>query len=112
MGILKKNSNLLLGMHQFLDLLVVTAAFWTAFWMRGLSLDSSVPYLFIYILSIICCHISLRLFGSYDSVRNQKFSQIFSKIIKTSLTGTTGIIFVMYLLHMDAVSRLFFRQFF
>lgn len=111
MGILKKNSNLLLGMHQFLDLLVVTAAFWTAFWMRGLSLNSSVPYLFIYILSIISCHISLRLFGSYDSVRNQKFSQIFSKIIKTSLTGTTGIIFVMYLLHMDAVSRLFLAFF-
>lgn len=111
MGILKKNSHLLLGIHQFLDLLLITAAFWAAFWTRGLSLESVVPYPFIYILSIICCHISMRLFGAYDSVRNQKFSQIFSKIIKASFTGTTGIIFIMYLLHLDAVSRLFLTFF-
>lgn len=111
MGILKKNSNFFLGLHQFFDLLLVSSAFWAALWTRGLSLDSPVPYLFIYILSIICCHISLRLFGAYDSVRNQKFSQIFAKIIQASLTGTAGIIFIMYLLHMEAVSRLFLAFF-
>ncbi|MBU1140613.1 MAG: hypothetical protein KKA76_16690, partial [Proteobacteria bacterium] len=111
MGILKKNSNLILVLHQLFDLLLITAAFWAALVTRGLSLNSPVPYLLIYILSIICCHISLRLFGTYDSVRNQKFSQIFSKIIQASLTGTAGIIFIMYLLHMEAVSRLFLAFF-
>ncbi len=108
MGILKKNSKLLLAINQIIDLLVITAAFWTALKTRGLQFDSpSVPYFFIYFISITCCHLSLRLFGIYDSLRNQKFPHVFSKIIKASITGTTGITFIMYLLHMDAVSRLF-----
>ena len=108
---LQKNSKLLVGMHQFFDLLLVTTAFWSAFWTRGLSLDSPPPYLFIYTLSLVCCHISLRLFGTYDVEKNQKCSQLASRIVKASLTGTSGIIFIMYLLHMDAVSRLFLAFF-
>jgi exopolysaccharide biosynthesis polyprenyl glycosylphosphotransferase len=108
MGILKKNSKLLLAINQTIDILIITAAFSAALKTRGLQFDSSsVPYFFIYFISITCCHLSLRLFGIYDSFRNQKFPQLFSKIIQASLTGTTAIIFIMFLLHMDAVSRLF-----
>jgi exopolysaccharide biosynthesis polyprenyl glycosylphosphotransferase len=112
MGILKKNSKLLLAINQTIDVLIITAAFWAALKTRGLEWDSStVPYFIIYFISITTCHLSLRLFGIYDSFRNQKFPQLFSKIIQASLTGTTGVIFIMFLLHMDAVSRLFLAFF-
>jgi exopolysaccharide biosynthesis polyprenyl glycosylphosphotransferase len=107
MGILKKNSQLLLTLSQLLDLLVISTAFWAASMTKGLQFDYSSPYLLIFLISLTCCHISLRLLGMYDSFRTQRFSQIFAKTIQASLTGTCGIIFIMYLLHMDAVSRLF-----
>jgi exopolysaccharide biosynthesis polyprenyl glycosylphosphotransferase len=110
-GILKKNSDILLTINQCIDILIIATAFWAAFTTRDLTLNSPVPYLFIFFISITCCHFSLRISGVYKPFRKQRFTQIFTKICQASITGTAGIIFIMYLLHMDAVSRLFLAYF-
>jgi exopolysaccharide biosynthesis polyprenyl glycosylphosphotransferase len=102
-----KSSDIFIGLRQITDILVIAMAYWAAFQTRNLSMNSQTPYLLIFILAIVCCHINLRLFGIYSSTNNKNFSKIFSQIIKAGFAGTFSIIFVMYLLHIEAVSRLF-----
>lgn len=111
MSILKKNSNILLVLNQFIDIFIIAIAFWAAFLTRNLKLGPSDPHLLVFFISIICCHVSFRLAGMYESFRKQTFPQIFTKIIQASLTGITGVVFITYLLHMDAVSRLLLSYF-
>lgn len=108
MELLKKNSKLILVINQTIDILVISLAFWAALKTRGLHLDSSPSsYVLFYFISTTCCHLSLRLFSLYDPLETHDFSQIFSKIVQATLTGSAGIIFILFTLHMDAISRFF-----
>lgn len=107
MGILKEKSELFQTLHQLIDLLVITIAFWLAFWLRGLHLPAEIPYTFVLILTLICYYLSLRLFAVYDSFRRQKFYQVVLKIVQAGITGMFGVIFLIYFLHIPALSRLF-----
>jgi exopolysaccharide biosynthesis polyprenyl glycosylphosphotransferase len=107
----KQSGDFFLALHQVIDVLVISIAYWAAFQTRNLSLNSNTPYVLIFVLTIICCHLSLRLFGIYSPTTNKRFAQIFSKIIKSGVTGTCSIIFLMYLLHIEAISRLFLGMF-
>lgn len=111
MGILKEKSEFFQILHQILDLLVVTTAFWLAFWLRGLSLPAEIPYTFVLILTLICYYLSLRLFTVYDSFRRQKFYQVIVKIVQAGITGMLAVIFLIYILHIPALSRLFMAFF-
>lgn len=102
-----KSSDIFLGLRQITDILIISMAFWAAFQTRNLSMNSPPPYLLIFILTIVCCHISLRLFGVYSSKNNKNLPRISFQIIKAGFAGTSSIIFIMYLLHIEAVSRLF-----
>ena len=102
-----KSSDIFTGLHQITDILVISIAYWAAFQTRNLPMNSNPPYLLIFILTIVCCHINLRLFGIYSSTNNKNFPRIFSQIIKAGFAGTATLIFAIYLLHIEAISRLF-----
>lgn len=112
-GILRKNSTLLLAIHQLIDILFICAAFYAALLSRRLPFDSSqAPDFLIFCIVLACHHISLRLFGVYGSLRTlTTFQHLFSKVVQAGVTGTCGIIFIMYLLHQEPLSRLFLIYF-
>lgn len=109
---LRNQSRLLLGVHQAIDLAVIAIAFYLAFYTKthlpdqfgGLAADYN--YNLFLLLALITCHFSLRFFGTYDPLRKMTFSQLVFRLLKASITGAAGIIFLQYLLHMEAVSRL------
>ena len=73
--------------------------------MAGLSIEHD--YNFTLILALVSFHISLRLFGGYYQDRRQTLRQVISKVSKATVTGTAGIVFLNYMLHLDSISRLF-----
>lgn len=101
----------LLGIHQVVDLLLVAVAYWLAFWLRKPAGDIGISYTFILLLAVICCHVTLRLYRVYDPFGGQMFRQIVYKIFKAVPTATAGIVFLMYILHVDNVSRLLIGYF-
>ncbi len=101
----------LLGIHQVVDLFLVAIAYWLAFWLRKPAGDIGISYSFILLLAVICCHVTLRLYRVYDPFGGQTFKQIVYKIFKAVPTATAGIIFLMYILHVDNVSRLLIGYF-
>lgn len=101
----------LLGIHQVVDLLLVAIAYWLAFWLRKPAGDIGISYTFILLLAVICCHVTLRLYRVYDPFGGQMFRQIVYKILKAVPTATAGIVFLMYILHVDNVSRLLIGYF-
>ena len=101
----------LLGIHQVVDLLLVAIAYWLAFWLRKPAGDIGISYTFLLLLAVICCHVTLRLYRVYDPFGGQMFRQIVYKILKAVPTATAGIVFLMYILHVDNVSRLLIGYF-
>ncbi len=115
---LRGNSRLLLGVHQGLDLFLVAVACITAFYSKKYilpgqwgGLTTEYDYYLAMLISLLTYHISLRLFGCYTAYRNQKLPEILMKVVKSSLTGTAGVVFISYILHMDGISRLLLGMF-
>lgn len=115
---LRGNSRLLLGIHQSVDLLLIAGAYCFAYYTKlhwlpkeygGLTPDYN--YQFILIVALATFHISLRLFGCYDKFRDLQVSSIIARVVKASLTGAAGVVFITYLLHMDGISRLLLALF-
>lgn len=103
--------NFLRGFHQVVDLLLVVVAYWLAFWLRKPAGDIGISYTFILLLAVICCHVAFRLYKLYAPFGGQMFRQIVYKIAKAVPSATAGIIFLMYILHVDNVSRLLIGYF-
>ncbi len=101
----------LLGIHQIVDLLIVTIAYWLAFWLRKPAGDIGINYTFILLLAVICSHVTLRLYGVYEPFGGQMFRRIVYKILKAVPTATAGIVFLIYIFHVDNVSRLLIGYF-
>ena len=106
-----EKSGFLVGIHQLFDLLLMILAFKLAFFLRKPAENLEINYTFILLLALICCHASLRFYGMYAPLANQSFLRITSKIIKSVLTGTAALIFLIYLLHVTDVSRLLIGYF-
>ncbi|BHH84248.1 sugar transferase [Desulforhopalus sp. 52FAK] len=114
---LRKQSGLLLAMHQCIDLCIVALSFYLAYitktnlpsHLSGLSIEHD--YNFILVLALVSFHISLRLIGGYYQYRRQTLRQVISKVIKATITGTAGIVFLNYMMHLDSISRLFITIF-
>lgn len=114
---LKKQSGSLLAIHQIIDLGVVALSFFLAYVTKtnlpgqlgGLSIEHD--YYFTLVLALVSFHISLRLFGGYYQYRLQSLRQVVSKIFKATITGSTGVVFLGYMLHLDSISRLFIACF-
>ena len=103
---MEEKNDLLLGVHQALDMLLAILAFWLAYWLRKPAEDIGISYTFILVLAVICSHLSLRLFRVYDPFSSQLFRQLVLKIVKAVASATNGVVFLLYTLHIDNVSRL------
>lgn len=107
----------MLAVHQIIDLVIITLAFWSAYKIKIVlpgslgGLASYYDYRFILVLSLISFHLSLRLFGAYAQYRLQTMRQVFFRLLKATLTGMAGVIFLGYMLHIESVSRLLITLF-
>ena len=114
----RKQSGLFLALHQVIDLLIVSVCFYLAYKTKislpgelgGLANEYS--YRMLLLLALITFHVSLRLFGSYQPYRKLALKQIVIRVLKGTLTGIAGIIFLGYMMHLQSVSRLLVALFF
>ncbi len=109
---LRKQSGLLYAVHQFIDLLIVTICFYCAY-LTKISLPGDLgglashdAYNFLLLMALGSFHISLQLFGAYEQYRKLSLRRVISRTFKATMTGMAGIIFLCYLMHFEAVSRL------
>ena len=117
-NMVRKQSSLLLALHQIIDLLIVFVCFYLAYKTKislpgdlgGLANEDS--YRMILLLALITFHVSLRLFGSYLPYRKLTLQQVIVRVLKGTLTGSAGIIFLGYMIHLNSVSRLLVALFF
>lgn len=115
---LRRQSGIILAVHQAIDLVIVAGCFIAAYGTRlGFTEDMgtlgmNTNYRMLLLLAVISFHISLRLFGVYEPYRRHPLRKILSRVFKGTLTGTAGIIFLGYIMHLDAVSRLLVALFF
>lgn len=110
---LREQSGILLVTHQLIDLVIVTCSFYLAYLTKTNlpfgweNLSGNYNYLFFLLLALITYHVSLRLYCCYDRFRLLDLKLIICRVLKAAIAGGVGIIFINYLLHLDAVSRLF-----
>jgi len=116
--VLRGNSRLLHGAHQGIDLLLVGISCIVSFYtkkdilpVQWSGLTTEYDYHLAMLISLFTYHISLRLFGCYEPYRNQKLPNILMKVVKSAITGTAGIVFISYILHMEGISRLLLGMF-
>ncbi len=115
---LRRQSGIILAVHQAIDLVIVAGCFIAAYGTRlGFSEDLGVlgmdtSYRMLLLLAVISFHISLRLFGAYEPYRRHSLRKVLYRVFRATLTGTAGIIFLAYIMHMEAVSRLLVGLFF
>lgn len=109
---LRNQSGVLYATHQGIDLLIVTICFYCAY-MTKISLPGAFSglsdihnYNFLLLMALGSFHMSLQLFGAYAQYRKLSLRRVVSRIFKATLTGITGIVFLSYIMHFDAVSRL------
>ncbi|MCP3892846.1 MAG: sugar transferase [Desulfobulbaceae bacterium] len=109
---LRKQSGLLYAIHQVIDLAIVTISFYCAYLTKislpgGLGgLANAYSYNFLLLMALCCFHISLQLFGAYAQYRNLSLRRVISRTFKATMTGMAGIIFLCYIMHFEAISRL------
>lgn len=72
--------------------------------LAGLTVDYA--YHMTLIIALISFHLSLKIFGCYSQYRDQRLLSVCSSVIKASIAGMMGVVFVSYLMHMEGVSRL------
>lgn len=108
---LRERNRLFQAIHQCIDLCIVTLCFFCAYQTKvsfpgklgGLITDYN--YNLILLIALISYHLSLRLWKSYSPFRKIFFRNLVAILFKASLTGTAGIVFLSYLMHVEAVSR-------
>lgn len=109
---LKENRKIFSAAQQGADLLVISIAFTLAFHIRATFLTDALGnlildynYNIIFILCLLCYHISLKLFGGYAIYRHLHWHQLLLRLFQASLTSMAGVIFITYLIHMEGVNR-------
>ncbi len=112
---LRENSRILTRLHKILDLILVFVSFVTAYQVKrnllpaGLKgLDTKPNYYLITFLAVIVASFAFRLVGFYEPYRKQRFHDIALKVFKAVLGTLAGLVFILYLLHVQGVSRLLF----
>ena len=115
---LRKQSGLFLAIHQIIDLIIIYGCFSIAYYTKinlpgdlG-GLTSEYSYNILLLLALISFHTSFRLMGAYEPYRRLSLRAVVFKVLKGTLIGTLGMIIIGYLMHFDAVSRLFIIIFF
>lgn len=109
---LRQQSVLLKAIHQIIDLTIIIISFYCAYntkiWLPGEfgGLTSEYDYNLILLIALISFHLSLRLWGSYTPYRKILLRKVVYKVFKAVLTGMAGVVFLCYLMHVVAVSRL------
>jgi exopolysaccharide biosynthesis polyprenyl glycosylphosphotransferase len=109
---LRKQSGLLYAIHQGIDLMIVAVCFYCAYLSKialpeGLGgLANEYSYNFLLLMTLASFQISLRLFGAYEQYRKLSLRRVIARTFKATMTGMAGIVFLCYLLHFEAVSRL------
>lgn len=115
---LRENSQFLTRLHKFLDLIFVVVSFVTAYQIKRNLLPGELKglatrpnYYLITFLAVIVASFAFRLAGFYEPYRKQRFHQIALKVFKAVFGTLAGLVFVLYLLHVEGVSRLLFLLF-
>ncbi|MDW7774595.1 MAG: sugar transferase [Desulfobulbaceae bacterium] len=115
---LREKCRLLLNIHKALDILIVATALIAAYYtkkylfpgdLKGLS---TAPNYYLVLMMAICIHyLTFRAFSLYEPYRTQHFYEIFLKIIKSVAVGILILLFCLFLIHYNEVSRLFIVTF-
>lgn len=116
---LRERSQLFVNIHKCIDIFLVCMAYVLAYEIKmnylplGLSgLETRPNYLLILVIAASICYFSFRLFLLYEPYRTQRFSTIFTKIVKAVFCSALGLVFSLYLIHVENISRLFLGLFF
>ena len=111
---LREKSRFLTNIHKALDIGWVVIAYilayhlkseWLPFGLAGLV--DQPNYSLILVVAILISYFSFSFFSFYEPYRNQSFQKIFTKIFKAVFISQMGLIFCLFLLHIEDVSRLF-----
>ena len=107
-----------LSIHQGVDILLVGCAFWAAFYTKkfllpfGLAgLAGDVGYEITFLVCVIIYHLCFRLFGCYTQPGRNGLRKIIFNTLKVCMTGTMVSIIVIYLFHLQDLSRLLMALF-
>lgn len=114
---LRQQSSLLRGLHQITDICIVIICLYLAYITKrelpghlgGITLH--FEYNLLLLITLISFHFSLRLFKAYEPYRKLSLKKVISRVFRAALTGTAGIIFLCYMIHIEAISRIFIGLF-
>lgn len=111
---LREKGQFLATIHKTLDITWVVLAYVLAYHIKGdwlplglAGLTAHPNYYLILAIAVIICYLSFEISSFYQSHRDQSFAKIFTKIIKAVIVSELGLIFCIFVFHIEDVSRLF-----
>jgi len=115
---LRENAVNLAAIHRVLDLFLVFVSFATAYQVKLnllppelAGLATGPNYYLIAFLAVVVASFVFRLVGFYEPYRKQRFHQIAFKVFKAVFGTFAGLVLILYLLHVQGISRLLFLLF-
>ncbi len=115
---LRENSVNLAAIHRVLDLFLVFVSFVTAYQVKLNLLPAELAglatgpnYYLIAFLAVVVASFVFRLVGFYEPYRKQRFHHIAFKVFKAVFGTFAGLVLILYLLHVQGISRLLFLLF-
>lgn len=109
----REHFNLLKRTHQVIDMILIFIAITVACWIRSgkMTIDfanffCSENYFMILLIMLVVFYPVFNAVRLYEPYRYQTFDKIFVKILKGVMVGVTLLIFILYMMHIQNVSRL------
>ncbi len=109
----REHFNLLKRVHQVLDMSLIFVAITVACWIRSgkMTIDfsrffCSQNYFMVLLIMLVVFYPVFNAVRLYEPYRYQTFDKIFVKTVKGVMVGVTLLIFVLYMMHIQDVSRL------
>ncbi|MDY0352393.1 MAG: sugar transferase [Desulfobulbaceae bacterium] len=110
---LRDKERLLLNFNKALDLILVAAAFLAAYFIKKYLLPGELKglaaepnYLLILVLAVALHYLTFRAFSLYEPIGSKRFHDLVNKILKSVAVGILLLLFCLYLVHYNEVSRL------
>jgi len=108
---IREQKDLFFVIHQGVDLLIVIVGFFLACLTKvqlqnGHLNGQPDSYYVLLFISLISYHFSLRFLGCYGPYRKLSQRHLVSRVLKATFAGTLGITFLVYMVHLQSISRL------
>ncbi|MFW8600833.1 sugar transferase [Desulfobacterota bacterium M19] len=110
---IREHFNLLKRVHQAIDMSLIFIAITIACWIRNgkLTIDFThffcgQNYFMVLVIMLVVFYPVFNAVDIYEPYRYQTFDKIFAKTVKGVMAGVTLLIFILYMMHIQNVSRL------